>query len=125
MISVISINKVMKTLLILFSAILLHCPLMLAEHGSTSDETYALSKVTTSFSVEVEHNSSPVSGAKVSVLQKQKLISSGTTIRGKARLYVDDVNGFVIKVEADGFKLSTKQIKTITQGESIKIALEK
>ena len=115
----------MKTLLILFSVGLLQNPLMLAEYGTTRSKTYALTEVTTSFSVEVEHNSSPVSGAKVSVLQKQKLISSGTTIRGKARLYVDDVNGFLIEVEAEGFKLSTKQINTVSQGETIKVELEK
>jgi hypothetical protein len=98
---------------------------MLGDYESTTSETNAIFEVTTSFSVEVEHNSSPVSGAKISVIQKQKLISSGTTIRGRARLYVDDVNGFLIEVEAEGFKLSTKPINTVTQGETIKVELEK
>ena len=115
----------MKTLLILFSVGLLQSAPMLAEHELTTSEPNTIIEVTTSFSVEVEHNSSPVSGAKVSVIQKQKLLSYGTTIRGKARLYVDDVNGFLIKVEAKGFKPSTKQINTVTQGETIKVKLEK
>ena len=78
-----------------------------------------------SFSVSVENNNTPISGAIVNILQKDKVISTGTTIRGKCQVYIENSFKFTIKVESEGYSPVTKEIQKIDQSETITIQINK
>lgn len=83
-----------------------------------------MEKVTTiSFSVKVAANSTALDGAKVSVIQNGNVISTGLSMRGKAQVYIENDQPFTLKVEKAGHKTFTKEIATVTQGETINVTL--
>ena len=79
----------------------------------------------TSFSISVQHNNEPISGAAISILQNGKVISSSTTIRGKCKVYIENESAFIIKIVAQGYKTVNKEIQKITQNEVITIQIKK
>ena len=78
---------------------------------------------TTSFSVKVNSGSTALDGAKVSVIQNGVVISTGTTMRGKAQVYIENNEKFTLQVEANGHKKYTKEITAVTQSEVISVSL--
>ncbi len=114
----------MKTLVIAIVACMLTLPGSASEY-SVSNEKSDLRVSTISFSVLVYNGDTPLDGAKVSVIQNGKEISSGVTMRGKAQLYIENEEPFTIKVEAKGFNAVKKEIKNVTSGEKITIDVRK
>ena len=78
---------------------------------------------TTSFSVKVTSGSTALDGATVTVKQNGVVISSGTTMRGKAQVYVENGDKFTLEVVAAGHKAYSKEVASVTQSEVISVAL--
>ena len=80
---------------------------------------------TVSFSVKVFSGTNSIDGAKVTILQDGVVISSGTTMRGKAQVYIENDKDFTLQVEANGYKKYSKQITAVAQSEVISVSLVK
>ncbi|MFT7612504.1 MAG: hypothetical protein ACI9J3_001467 [Parvicellaceae bacterium] len=80
---------------------------------------------TVSFSVKVNSGSTALDGAKVSILQDGVVVSTGTTMRGKAQVYIENDKDFTLQVTANGHKNYSKHITAVTQSEVITVALNK
>jgi len=80
---------------------------------------------TVSFSVVVNSGTSSIDGAKVSILQDGVVVSSGTTMRGKAQVYIENDKDFTLKVTAHGHKNYSKQITAVAQNEVVAVQMIK
>ena len=94
-----------------------------AEPIVTKDQI-TIDKISTiNFSVVVSSGGTTIDGAKVTVLQNGATVSSGTTMRGKAQVYIENKAPFQIRVEKKGYKTFKKDVPSVSSGQQMNVTL--
>jgi hypothetical protein len=114
----------MKSLLLgIFASLLLSTSFASVTTDTGNNETEL--PVHISFTVVVTSGAATLDGATVSVIQNGNVVSTGTTMRGKANVYIENDQPFTLKVVAASHQTYSKEIGAISQNDQVKVPLVK